>query len=264
MAEFRGQIESTIGALSARVEELARAVTDARAQHAEAHSRAGLNANNIAQVARDLAALKRTVDGLPTAPGTGASGGGVEKRKRLDRMVEIRGNISTYDGKTMGAGMREWADDMRDHVSGYDPKLGAAMAAVDNKSEAIDSLGIADYGVADDVDNALRRLVVAHTSGDAKKFHRTRPDAGGLELWRQMTSHFDPMTEMRAMADCGRLMRTPVAKDWQQLARLLAWYDDELMKFESRTRAENHLHDAFKKEAVWHMVPEREKISYAM
>ena len=161
----------------------------------------------------------------------------------------IRGNISTYDGKTMGAGMREWADDMRDHVSGYDSKLGAATAAVNNKSEIIDSLGIVDYGVDDDADNALRRLVVAHVSGDAKKFHRTRPDAGGLELWRQMTSHFDPMTEMRAMADCGRLMRTPVAKDWQQLARLLAWCDDGLMKSESRERKENHLRDAFKKEA---------------
>ena len=63
----------------------------------------------------------------------------------------------------------------------------------------------------------------------------------------------------RALADCGRLQRTPVAKDWNEMARLLTSYEDEMTKFESRTPKTEHLAEGFKREAIWHMVPDREK-----
>ena len=60
MTEFRGQVEGALGAMGVRIEELARAVADARVQHGETHNRVGVNTENITQVAKDVAVLKRT------------------------------------------------------------------------------------------------------------------------------------------------------------------------------------------------------------
>ena len=59
MTEFRGQIENAVGALSLRIEELGRAVTDARAQHTELHAHVGNNTENILYASR-----------VPTSPDT--------------------------------------------------------------------------------------------------------------------------------------------------------------------------------------------------
>ena len=93
IAEFRGQIENTLGALGAWIEEVVRAVADASAQHMDLHTHVGTHTVNITQIAKDLAVRKKTTDDLAAAPQTSASEGGFEKRKRLDRMVEIRGNL---------------------------------------------------------------------------------------------------------------------------------------------------------------------------
>eukprot|EP00974_Lingulodinium_polyedra_P079892 7737003-Lingulodinium_polyedra.AAC.1 len=61
------------------------------------------------------------------------------------------------------------------------------------------------------------------------------------------------------MADGGRFQRAPVAKDWAEMGRLLAQYEDELNRFESRVDPSMHLHECFKRGAIWNMVPTGDK-----
>ena len=143
-AEINSRIDASFSALGERVDALANQIAACSVEHRDMHVHLQDQASRIERVE---AAMTR--GGL-----AGTRDSGMDKRKRPDRMVESRSNITTYDGKAKGQGLREWADDMRDHVSGYDAKLAAAMAAVDNRIEPVDDLNIADLGVDDPGDQA--------------------------------------------------------------------------------------------------------------
>ncbi len=73
---------------------------------------------------------------------------------------------------------------MRGHVAGYDAAPARAMARAGGGAGEITPEETAAWGASRNADQAPRRLLVVYTAETAKKSHRARPAAGGLQLWR--------------------------------------------------------------------------------
>ena len=116
-------LAAQVQAIASRIGQLQGAVGQRAAEHQQLHP----VVTHHSQQVQELHTMVVSVQGM-IAAGRSTGGGDTEMRKRLDRMVEARANISTYNGRDKGAGFREWADDVRDHVGGHDAKLARAMS----------------------------------------------------------------------------------------------------------------------------------------
>ena len=186
---------------------------------------------------------------------------GKEIKARLDKMVEGKTTIEAFESISKSSqSFKDFLEDLKEHIDHYAGDLAKSLekvAATDPEKTGVQLL--TELSVSADADKALRRLLLQYTKGEAKKFIRARPLLGGLEVWREMSRKYDAMTASRAMADSAKLTNPPIARDWAELSRLLTSYQEETMKFEARTGKEEHLPDRFKRQAVWSMVPEKEK-----
>ena len=92
--------------------------------------------------------------------------------------------------------MRAWAMDMFDQEEHYDARLGLAMKVVMADKGPVDAARMRALGVTAEEANAVRSLIRGHTEGSAQSWVRNGPRASmlGLELWRNMVQHYDPMT----------------------------------------------------------------------
>ena len=251
---MEAQIQQLILDLTTRVEGLTDQVTQRAQEHQVLHP---LVSSHQAM----LTELNGRVAQLESVSSQAASGGGNNDawRRRLDRLAEGKETGTKYDGQAKGQGFREWAFDLKDTFEQYDSRLSLAMDEVESDQTPVDVHRLNRLSVGSEEDKTMRRVIAKHTNGLAKTFVRTRADLGGLELWRQLAQYFDPMTDARAMADGGQLTQPAVAKDWETLGRQICAWEAQCRQYEARTDPSQHLPEAFKMQAVWHMVPEKEK-----
>ena len=249
------QVQEQVNEIVQKLELLHRQVQTNSAEHQAMHSIVTAHDEKLTSLHGRLTSAESII-----AAGVPTSGiGGDNRQRRLDRLSEGKESISRYDGQSKGQGFREWAFDVRDLLEQYDSRLSTAMDQVESSITPIGDHDLANMNVHEVEDKAMRRVLARYCGGLAKTFVRSRAEVGGLELWRQMSQYFDPMTDARAMADGGLLTQPPVAKDWEALGRQITAWEAQCRQYESRTDRSQHLPETFKMQAIWTMVPEKDK-----
>ena len=272
--------------LESRLRAMGERVQTVQDEHRQAHAEialvkgqveklAGLDQEHIQlnNVIQEMKAKIEELDASITGRGrfAGARGGehdddgegptAKERRSRLDKMSEAKSNITPFESMSKSSqSFKELLEDLREHIENYDSQLATAVHKLASISEGVKGEQLeGELGITVGAGQALRRLLLQYTIGEAKMYIRARPDMRGLDLWRSLSGKYDAMTTKRAMADCGRLTRTTAAKDWAELSKMITAYSEEVMLFEARMPIEEHLPDRFKRQAVWDMVPEKEQ-----
>ena len=250
-------IAAQLQALADRMDVISQQVQANTTGHAEMHPALVSQGQQIIALTQRVGLIESASSQRSSAGGTGEAA-----RRRLDRMTEGRDVIQCYSGMSRGGDFRNWAFDVRDVLEQYEPRLAQAFDHVEGSSQPVGDPELHQMGVDVVEDRAIRRVLAKYTTGIAKTFVRSRAELGGLELWRQMAQYFDPMTDARAMADGGSLTQPPVAKDWEALGRQICAWEGQCSLYEGRTDKANHLPETFKVQAVWSMVPDKDKPLY--
>jgi len=192
------------------------------------------NANLRSQNARLAAAHEQSHGELANLRAMVAQGGGTRPDRRLS-LLDPRAMIPNKFG-AKGPGVVEWRDwsyEARHYIVRVDARLPEILQSVETRKEPLTETDVVTtLGVSAEVDADLRQFLVNRTEGEARQLVRGSDSGPGVEIWRLLASHFDPLAAPRVLNESRAVMAPPRAKGMEDLAGTIqAWENLERRVF---------------------------------
>ena len=151
----------------------------------------------------------------------GQRSGGAQGRRR--QMIEPKHMLPDKFRTEKGPSWKAWRREILEYVEYSSAPLATAMEATQTKTTPITSGDLATLGVDPTEDHEMRNLLVnrcgkGSTAGDLVD---SKSGTLGLELWRVLAAHFDPLVENRKLEQTMGVMNPGRAANLQKLGEMI-------------------------------------------
>jgi hypothetical protein len=163
-----------------------------------------------------------------------------------------------YAGLRCSTTFRTWSQDIKDLVARFSVELLDAMTATENQAERIASDTIPSS--VHDEDAQLRSALRAFTVGEPRAVINAAIDRGdsGLEIWRMLTTQYDPNNDTTRLDESTYILNPGRAKNMSEVQLLLTKWEDA-MNHRSKMLGRTALDDDLKRSVLLKLLPNAEE-----
>ena len=159
--------------------------------HAALHQTAAESGQNIGNQSNRIDRIEQKVDEIKE---TAERGGGFKKPRSLMEAKDVQVEKFLGSMTDSRAKFLAWGERIRDKVELFDSALGEAMLRAEKHPDAITAEISSQWGISLLSSRELHGFLKDRTDGVANSVCRCNKTGVGLETWRMLANHYNPMT----------------------------------------------------------------------